>query len=479
MIAAVFFGWQVAEGSYGLPALACTVTVAAVLVRLTRLPVDAILFGFLIIGYVVGNRGFAQLMPVAGLPLLPAEIGLMVGVVWLVLVCAFARRLPFRTDALNWLVLGWLVLGTARVVFDVPRYGFLAVRDYAMIYYAVFFFLAQQMGRDPKVRRYLETCCLVAVILLVPAYGIFQLSPNFYFNYLTIRGVPLIHYKDDLALTFFGVGSILLFHWAEGARRYWAWPLSATMALCVMAGGNRASMLGLVVASLLLLLARRWRFPALQGALGGASLAVLIALATLFNNTWAERKLDGITERIQSITDVSGSGRYDSDESFNKGDNNRYRLVWWKNVVLETWDTNPVFGLGFGADLARGFVQEYYPEVGEFSVRSPHNMFLTAFGRMGAVGLLAWLALCTALLARTWAGLRRSEDPVLWALWVSAWAILVSATLGVVLEGPMGAVVFWIILGLANSHAAVTAPAPAEKRESPAAAALPAGTPAA
>ena len=70
MIAAVFFGWQVAEGSYGLPALACTLTVAAVLVRLTRLPVDAILFGFLIIGYVVGNRGFAQLMPVAGLPLL-------------------------------------------------------------------------------------------------------------------------------------------------------------------------------------------------------------------------------------------------------------------------------------------------------------------------------------------------------------------------------------------------------------------------
>ncbi|HXS31522.1 MAG TPA: hypothetical protein VN755_11865, partial [Steroidobacteraceae bacterium] len=142
---AVLLGWRVAEGAYALPALASVVLVGAAAMRFTRLPLDVIVLGVLLIGYIDGNRGFAQLMPYPGIPLLPAEIGLAIAVGWRGLRCAFERRLPFRRDPLNWAILAWLVVGTTRVLFDVPRFGLLAIRDYAVVYYAAFFFLAQDM----------------------------------------------------------------------------------------------------------------------------------------------------------------------------------------------------------------------------------------------------------------------------------------------------------------------------------------------
>jgi hypothetical protein len=42
----------------------------------------------------------------------------------------------------------------------------------------------------------------------------------------------------------------------------------------------------------------------------------------------------------------------------------------------------------------------------------------------------------------------QGESPALFSM---CWVILVSACFGVVLEGPMGAVVFWTLLGLANA----------------------------
>ena len=39
-------------------------------------------------------------------------------------------------------------------------------------------------------------------------------------------------------------------------------------------------------------------------------------------------------------------------------------------------------------------------------------------------------------------------------LWLGGWGIFTSACFGVVLEGPMGAVVFWTILGLASATSA-------------------------
>jgi hypothetical protein len=84
------------------------------------------------------------------------------------------------------------------------------------------------------------------------------------------------------------------------------------------------------------------------------------------------------------------------------------------------------------------------------------------------------------------ARLARTDDTALAPLgwWSVSWVMLASACFGVVLEGPMGAILFWTSLGLANATStdALAAAASAESADSPAPATLsaePATTPAA
>jgi len=466
MVLAAWTGLELADGNLFWPSLAAAVAVAAILARLLTLPFDVILTGMVLFGYLAGNRGFAQLMPAPGVPLLPAELALATALGWRTVVCALRRQSPFGRAPLDLAVLAWLAVGGARFLFDLPGHGLTAVRDFATVYYALFYFLTVHMARDPRARRYLLSCLVAGLAVLPFSFGLSLAFPQFFLTMLTIHGAPLVFFKGDLAYTFFAVGALLLFHHAAGPARPWALLLAAALLLALANSDSRSSAVGLAAASALLLAARRWRFPALQGALLGAALAGVVVLAFFGNNGWAQRKLHGAADRLRSIVDLSGQGTYASEESYFKGDNNRFRAVWWRNVIVETWQGNPVVGLGFGHDLAHHFVQEYYPDMAleDFNTRSPHNIFVTVFGRLGLVGLAAWCAVGVAMLRATWTALRRTEDRTAWALWCGSWIVLVSATFGVVLEGPMGAVPFWVMLGLAHTApSAAPAPAPAEK----------------
>lgn len=449
---AVWVGWAIADGPLGLTALAAAISLAAILVRLTRLPVAVIVLGLLLIGYVVGNRGFAQIMLLPRFPLFPAEFGLLVCIGSVLIQAAAHRAKPWRRDPLNWAVLAWLALGTARVLADVPRYGFVALRDYAMIYYAAFFFVAQHQALHARARKYLVGCLGVAVITLLPVNSLFQAFPRFFLTALTVRGSPLVYLKGDLAATFLSAGAVIVFHVLRVHHRLWGCGLAAAMFLTVFAGDSRASLFGCAVAAGWLLLTRRWGIPAVQAGVAALALAVLAAAAFLGNSQAAGERLQAISDRAASIADIRGTHAYINDDNAYKADNNRFRLVWWHTVAEETLRQGPVCGLGFGYDLARGFLQVYDPAMGDdFTARSPHSIVMSVFGRMGCVGLAAFTILVGAMACRTWRTLRdRSADPAAVGLWCAAWVILASACFGVVLEGPMGAVVFWSVLGLAN-----------------------------
>lgn len=449
-VLAVWIGAQVANEELMWPSLFAIVATAAVLSRLFHLSVDVIGLGMAVFGYLVGNRGFAQLMPSPYVPLMPAEAALLLATGWAVIACAYERTLPWRNDALNWCVLGWLVVGTARILFDVRTHGFEAVRDFATVYYATFFFLAQRLAPRADARRYLLGAIVAGSLLLPPLAALYEVVPEFFFDYLRIRGIPVMLYKGDLVYMFEAAGAVLLFHWARGRHRYWAWPYATLLFLLVMTKESRASMVGALAAITVLLLARRWAYPVAQLVAGTIGVAVIFIIAAVSGNGWAQNKLNTVEAHLRSIANPVASVSHQADQSAYKWDNNRFRLVWWRSVALETWQANPVFGLGFGHDLARNFLQEYNPEMADdFTARSPHSIAMTAFGRMGAVGLVVWLAFCASLVTQTWRALRRSE-PMEWGLWCAVLTILVAANFGVVLEGPMGAVPFWIMLGLAS-----------------------------
>lgn len=459
---ALFIGVQVANGSLLWPMLLIGVVGALLLGHLQPLPLSTVMLGVILIGYIVGNRGFAQLMPAPNVPLLPAEAVLLLGGSVLLFEAASRRQGIVRRDALNLLLLVWVAAGSLRIATDFQVHRFFAVRDYALVYYTAFFFLAQRAGADAAGRRFLHRCLLVACGALLLVHPLFANFQEFFLSTLTVRDVPLIFFKGDLVGTFLALGSLLYFIRAEERRSAWSLAVSLVLAGMMLLTSNRASMLGLIVAAGFLALGGRWRFAATLGAGAVAATLLVVAVALVRGESWQSTVLYQVYEQVVSVTDPFGERVYTGEETFAKGDNNAFRTVWWSTVIDETWRTDPWFGLGWGHNLGERFAQIYYPQGSdEFSARSPHNVFVTVFGRTGLVGLLAFTALVVHLAIQTLRAVRGARRDAA-TYWCGAWIILTSACFGVVLEGPMGAVVFWTLAGLA--HAAGVAPASEEPK---------------
>ncbi len=455
IVLALWFGAGLAQQEYFWPLLIAGLLSMFALTRILHLPIDVILLGAVLCGYVAGNRGFAQISLVSFFPLLPAEFVLLVAGILVVVQCAFRRKLPVRTDALNFTILAWLGICGGRMFFDLRAHGFYAIRDFATVYYAAFFFIAQQLAADQRHRRWLYGCITVGCVGMMVLYPIIDYLPGFFYEILTIRGIPIILYKGDLVGTMLVAGSLLIYYRNEKRHLSVAIWASLLMMGIALTSNNRASLVGLVSVLVLLVIGRRWRFVGIQAAAGTVAVVGILFFAFITNTSWKQTPLYGTYERALSLVDPTGERRYTGDETASKGDNNRFRIVWWHAVIMETVDGNPWFGLGFGTDLASRFVSEYYPEQGEdFDVRSPHNVMLTLFGRAGAAGTIP-LLIITGLIALNIIRSARRRDPALGA-WCAAWIILISACFGVVLEGPMGAVVFWSLLGIAAAESRQT-----------------------
>lgn len=421
-------------------------------------------------GYIVANRGFAQLLLTQQFPLLPAEAALAAGLAATVLRTILRQTVAGWRDALNFAVILWILLGSARLWPDVRTHGAVALRDFATIYYALFFFVAQGLALHPPSTRLLRRTLLAAFALLPFTFYIYTRHGEILQRF-TFRGAPLVFYKDDLIAAYLFAGFFLVMTVPR-------WPIwlrlaltAASFAMALSINSSRAAIVGLVTTSAWWAVARQWRPLQWQATLATAGV-VGLALAAVVDREPIERsRLFQYYEHFVSMVDVSGTRSYVHENRFYVGDNNRFRLVWWQAVADETWETSPAFGLGFGHDLSARFLRTYQVDLGEdFNTRSPHSIIFTVLGRMGVVGLLAWLGIMVAMIIRTLhlARLARASTDVLPALgwWSVAWVLLASACFGVVLEGPMGAVVFWTTLGLANATTALAEKEPAPAAES-------------
>jgi len=439
---------------YGLAVLVALIACWVIIERTSDAPPDAWLLGAMLIGYVVGNRGFAQLQPSGQVPLLPAEAVLVVAIPALIVRMAMRRAAGFRVDSLNVSLLIWILYGTARLPIDLGRFGFMALRDYAMIYYAAFFYIGQAFGAHAASARVLKRALTVAFVTLLPAVVSIQLSPDFLIEHLTWRGIPLIYQKSDLIATSLAAGFFWLWTRRNPAGKH-VWPLLAAASLLLIGVmvSPRAAMAAAAITTLLWLLVGRWRIAAAQLAIVLGGSALTLAVLSLAGRDLRTSAPYSAYEHAISIFDPEGTGSYINAESGDPGSNNRFRWIWWTDVCKETYSTSPVFGLGFGSDLAARFLADYDLLADEtFAARSPHSMIVTTFGRMGFVGLAIWIAVSASMARVVWRLFRRG-DPDGLGLASTACVIWISACVGVVLESPMGAVIFWTVAGLANSSA--------------------------
>ncbi|HEX4639165.1 MAG TPA: hypothetical protein VH170_06745, partial [Chthoniobacterales bacterium] len=165
-----------------------------------------------------------------------------------------------------------------------------------------------------------------------------------------------------------------------------------------------------------------------------------------------------LSDKITSIVDFSGSGHYRSAVGDSSAANNEFRTVWWTTVFNETMQKGPFFGLGFGYDLTAGFMRAYFLTGGEdtATTRSPHSILFTVLGRMGLIGLASFLVILYFIFRMALGAARsvaKREQPEMNLIqWCASIILLVASMFGVVLEGPMGGILFWTFLGLAASQ---------------------------
>ncbi len=355
---AVLLGYQVALGNLILPGLVLVAGILLGLQRIQSLPLQTVIFVGLLAGYLVGNRGFAQLTPTAALPLLPGEAALAALILIQILRRVTSRDVRRELSGLDWAIGIWVIIGSVRFLFDFRTYGFVALRDFATVYYAAYFYLTYNLvtSHPEVIPRLLGTIRISAAILL-PTFLVVREFPGFFLGTFTFRGVPIIHYKNDLVAAYFAIGAVLhYFHYEDHhTKRNLMWSL--LLAGGVVITNNRAAALGLIVAASWMVLGGRWRFSAFLGLVGLLAAIGIIINAERQFETWRDTPLLGVYERAASVFDPTGQGSYAGKDTFNQGDNNLFRTVWWQVAIDETLAGNPTFGLGFGHDLAEGFVR--------------------------------------------------------------------------------------------------------------------------
>jgi len=415
-------------------------------------PPEAWIMAVVIFGYIVGNRGFAQFLFSPRVPLLPAEAALLFCTVGLGIRATISKTSIIVFDAVNLSILLWAVYATLRLPLDLNTYGIMALRDYALVYYSVFFFLGQYLCRDPSSARLIDLAFTVSFLVLPIVVIIDKISPGFFAQNLKWDGTPLIYHKSDLISASLICGSF--WSWSRferSKRRFWLFSSAVSLLLVGIEESPRAALVAAAVATIAWASVRRFRLIGFQIAVVAVGIAVSLPLEIISGTQLAESKSYEMFERVVSLVDWSGSHAYQNAESANTIDNNQFRRVWWNAVVAETVAGNPVFGLGFGYDLAARFLADYnwLSVEEEFTTRSPHSVIVTNFGRLGGLGLGLFL-LGAAMAARSGIRAFRITDFEAMAWWSVVIILGVSACFGVVLEAPMGAVVFWVALGFAH-----------------------------
>ena len=450
--AALLLGYAVAREIWLGVALVAGVISLGLIARLG--PPDALLGAGLLIGYLLGNRGFAQIHP-PGLPLLPGEFVLGVaGTFWLWRV-AKTRQLPLRRDPLHAWIIIWLLLGGLRLLFDFRPYGMLALRDSAMVYYAAFFFLGQAWTAQAVGRRWLERALHFGFALVAPMFLLFLSFGDWFASHLVVGGIPLVFFKSDVTggLMVAGAAWWLDRYRREGRLNQLAWV--AINCAGVGLSNSRAAMVAMLVLGAILVWRGAWRQAQVLVAIAGLGLVTLSALPLLDRSSDTDSPSRHLGRALLSVVDWSQRFEYEGTGLGDKPDNNRFRLAWWSAVVDETWAGQPWVGLGFGHDLAAAFLARYdavSPD--DLFARSPHSIVLSTFGRLGLIGAVTLAGILVVMARQTArAGrLAREGHDAGFGAWGGVWAIFVSACFGVVLEGPMGAVVFWTLLGIASER---------------------------
>lgn len=459
LLLAMWLATETGEGDLSVPLyfLIGAAVLVGVKIFTKRIRLEALILGVLLFGYIVGQSGFGHFSFSQSKGIYLGEIGLMVCLGALFMRRAFTRDRMIPSNNLAWAICAFVGIGGIRFLYDLRNSvePVVVTRDFATVYYAAFYFITFSICRHVGSRLFLHRMLTVALICAIFVSGLFFTVPSI-FNYLMVHGRPFIEPRADLTGSFMGFACICFYLNSLKTHPIGWTTLSFAAFVALLLPLSRATFLGFAAAVIILMLSGQAKFLLRMAVFCVVGIMILTPIVLAVKKTGEETYVTRLRDKILSIVEPFGSKReFKSEVGDAATGNNEFRAAWWKSVIDETNDKSPLVGLGFGYDLAKRFLIGYKAvNQYEFDTRSPHSIILTIYGRMGLLGLLSFSIVVFYILRsslRCAAAIRRGKTPPIdIALWCGVVAIFVTSCFGVMLEGPMAAIVFWSLLGMAS-----------------------------
>jgi hypothetical protein len=430
-------------------------------------------------GYAVLNRNFAELnVPLGSLPLYIGELTLLVALPWALSYRAEVQRLVREPFFVAMLV--WQTYCGGRLLAGGVNYGIDALRDSAIWYYGLYAIIGYILW--PLVPRKIWL-----VFFTVAFLGLIAVSASFALvGAVTIPipgGDPRFPTRVDRADVMAAglvAGATFFLLVIRNPRWYAARVLLASVCLALLLPLEvRAASIGFLILLGFLAYQRRWRTLAPLTLIPVSAVMVVLVVGLPVSGRYGTSSSGGLIERQLSTLPLLFQGQAASSDP--NVDTAAWRVAWWRALLNETLSNTQttLVGAGFGADLTGPLRAQFGVQTDESGrpVRSPHNILINLFARTGLVGLGLWLVMQWTWFVKVLraighgrrAGMVEEADLLLW-LFGYAVLILVSATLGVVLEGPYGAIPYFLVVGMSLrcaahlSDAVERAPQPALER---------------
>jgi hypothetical protein len=401
----------------------------------------------ILLGYALFNRGFAYIgVP----PIFLGEVALLLGIVF------WARKpifSPYFAMVSPWLLIALMVWVGLRAATEISTYGLDSVRDAMVVGYGVFAFIVSNLilSRPARLilllRRYQQFCYVF--LILTPLLRVFVIMMGGEENLPLVPGSNVSIICLRMGPVMVHLATITVFLSSRRISWFVIALISLNAVLALTSRGGTLAFIATVSAVLVLRPMNRaiWRLVGL-GMLCAALLGISGVEIRLDSNPDSRNiSFETIRELIRSIAGTSDKGNLD--------DTKQWRIEWWKQIVDYTvYGDYFLTGKGFGINLAKddGIPQGDLEGV---PLRSPHNSHLTFLARGGVPAFLLWWAFNAAwalgMLFSYRIASRRGDFAwanvflFLFGHWL---AVTVSTSFDVYLEGPMGGIWFWVVIGV-------------------------------
>ncbi|MGB3544521.1 O-antigen ligase family protein [Rubrivirga sp.] len=400
-----------------------------------------------LLGYALFSRSFAYIgVP----PLFIGEVLLAVGV-FMALPTGQLGKVFESWAARLWLTLMVLVL--VRTVPYLGTHGLDGPRDAMLVGYGIYAVIVASLllAKPERIRVLVERYSTFVVVMLACAWLVFIVAKQLGEAQPGLPWAPHVKVVQakggDLMVHMTGIVAALILGLVRSTPMRWAMAaFSSGIIMVSNRGGMVAFVLGLGLA---------WLMRPRGAGVGKFVYAfvVLIVLGAIIG-PMVQVEIQGgsrdlsVEQVVENVKSIFGRSSNALDGT------KRWRLLWWTDIVNYTVN-GPYFlqGKGFGINLATADGFEV-GETGQSDLRSPHNGHLTVLARAGVPGFVLWVALHLSWFAAVlgaWARARRADRRRWQAVfaWVAGFwvAAMVNASFDVFIEGPMGAIWLWTVIG--------------------------------